>query len=136
MFKGKVFILLLVLFLLSISYSESLATPPLPPHPICAISATVLNIKKTKEEIVFDKPHSYVDYYAVRLKIHNSSVIRQSELGVSCDKLIDTEKDSILTLSEYDKFSIKIGQEVYANIHFGGDERLGGYFLSDIKILR
>ena len=135
MFKGKTISPLLVLFSVLISYSESRAVPA-PPHPICVINATVLDIQKTKTQIGGRGPnYSYVDHYAVKLKIYNSSVVRQSEFGVSCDKLINSEQDSILHLSEYDKSPIKTGQEINANIEFRGDEWFHGYFLSDIKIL-
>lgn len=134
MFKSKTIFSLLVLLSMLISCGKSFANLPIPPHPICAINATVLDVQKTREEIVFDKPHSYVDYYAVRLKIHNSAVFRNEKYG-SCDNLINTEKDSILLLSEYDKSPIKTGQEINANIEFKGGVRFSGYFLSDIKIL-
>lgn len=135
MLKSKIILSLLVVFALLIFYSDSLAVPAAP-SPTCAINATVLDIKKTRKKIEVNVTLPYYrDYYAVRLKIHNSIVFRNEKYG-SCDNLINTEKDSILPLSEYDKFPIKIGQEIYANIEFGGDERFGGYFLSDIKILK
>src|SRR3990172_1619893 len=74
MFKGKAISPLLVLFSLLISYSEPRAVPA-PPHPICAINATGLDIQKTKTQIGGRGPnYSYVDHYAVKLQIYNFAV--------------------------------------------------------------
>lgn len=132
--KIKVILSLLLVIVVLISCSESIAVS-VPPHSICSINAMVLDVQKTRKEIVSDSVHSYVDYYAVRLKIYNSSVVRQSEYGVSCDNLINTEIDSIFLSTDIDLSTIKIGQDIIANIEFRGDERFNGNFLSDIKIL-
>ncbi|MHB8831457.1 MAG: hypothetical protein ACYC44_05090 [Patescibacteria group bacterium] len=76
-----------------------------------------------------------IDYYAVKLKIETSSTYQQDGSG-SCEDLVDQEANSIVTLSEYEKTPVKAGQEVGARIHYGGDERLGGYFLTNVKILK
>lgn len=134
MFKNKMVFPLLVLFSVLISYSESLAVPALP-RPTCAISATVLDVQKTKPQIGGRGPQ--YSYYVVKLKIYDSTVFRQERDAADsfCDDLINSEKDSILSLEDYDKSPIKTGEEINANIKFSGDEWFGGYFLSGIKVL-
>jgi len=119
------------LFLPAISYAV-----PAAPSPTCAISATVLSIQKTKTNIagLGQPPREDFYYYSVKLKIESSSVFQQEGYG-SCDNLINKEQGSILSLTEYDKSPVSVGQKMNANIKFGGDEWFNGYFLSGVKII-
>lgn len=104
---------------------------PVAPSQTCAVNATVLNIRKTKTQIGgHGTNYSYVDYYAVKLKIESSTIY-----NLSCDYYINKELDSILSLTEYDKSPISVGQKINANIRFGGDEWFNGSFLSSVKII-
>jgi hypothetical protein len=117
------------------SFAEKSFAVPAAPSPTCAISALVLdNQKTTKQTIGRDAESSNIEYYAVKLKIKTSSLLQKDGYG-SCDDLANSEKDSILRLTEYDKSPINIGDQITGKIKFGGDERLGGYFLSDIKVV-
>ena len=122
-YYALVFLLLATpLFLPVISYAV-----PAAPSPICAINATVLTVQKVKTNIsgLGQPPRTDFYYYSVKLKIGSSS----------CDNLKNSEQDSILSLVDYDKSPVSVGQKIDAKINFEGDEWFNGYFLSEIKVL-
>lgn len=111
-------------------------------YQFCVINATVLDIQKTKKRIELGPNYShldyYVNYYTVKLKIHNSTPsipVTQTEKYGPCDNLVNTEKDSVLLLRDYNKAPVRTGQEIKTNIDFRGDEWFHGYLLSNVKIL-
>ena len=127
--------ILITILVMSFSLAKVSYAVPVAPNPICAIDATVLTVQKVKTNIagLGNPPREDFYYYAVKLKIQNSSVYQQEGFG-SCDSLINLDQDSKLNLTEYDKAPIKAGQKINAKIRFGGDEWFNGYFLSDIRI--
>lgn len=128
--------ILITVLVLSFSLANISYAGPAAPSPTCTIDATVLTVQKVKTNIagLGQSPREDFYYYAVKLKIQSSSVYQQEGFG-SCDKLMNSDQDSILHLTEYDKVPVKAGQKINAKISFGGDEWFNGYFLSDIKIL-
>lgn len=132
-------VIILILIVGIVFYGVQVANAvPAAPSPTCEIIAKVIKIEKTK--IVTPpilQPSDEIEYYRVKLQISEISTY-QKEGSRSCDdSYIKTAEESgqILTLKEYDKNPISEGREIKAKIHFGGDERFGGYFLSDIQIL-
>ncbi len=130
----KKIILPALLFLVSGFIAQVASAVPAAPSPTCEIKATILNVAK-KTTNVNRSEEVPIDYYAVKLKIETSSTYQQDGSG-SCEDLADQEVNSVVTLSEYEKTPVKAGQEVGARIHYGGDERLGGYFLTNVEILK
>ncbi|MBU4338534.1 hypothetical protein KKD57_03165 [Patescibacteria group bacterium] len=126
-------VLIVTLLVIIFGFTRIAHAVPAAPSPTCEINATVLGVQKVKTDPE-QPPGQNFYFYAVKLKIHSSSVYQQEGYG-SCDKLINLEQDPILHLSEYDKTPIKVEQDINAKIKFGGDEWFHGYFLSDIKIL-
>ncbi len=125
------YIAIILFFILSLFTSQLINAVPAAPSPICGIKADVLNIEKTQKE-----SFGYnTEYYSVSLIIKDVTTITQEK--VTCDMLYkkDSQINSILTLEDYDKTPISIGQIIKTDIHFGGDERFNGNFLSNIQIL-
>jgi len=108
---------------------------PAAPSPTCEITATISSVKKKTSNFKTERPSSEsFDYYGVRLKIISSSLYAKDGNG-SCEDLAKLETDSIVVPDEYEKVPLKSGQKIKALMHFGGDERLGGYFLTKIEVL-
>lgn len=130
----KKIILPALLFLMSGFIVQVASAVQAAPSPTCDVKATILNVAK-KTTNINRSEELPIDYYAVKLKIETSSTYQQDGSG-SCEDLVDQEANSIVTLSEYGKIPVKVGQEIGARIHHGGDERLGGYFLTNVEILK
>ncbi|MFA4955045.1 MAG: hypothetical protein WC641_07085 [Patescibacteria group bacterium] len=108
---------------------------PAAPSPTCEITATITSVKKKTSNFKTEQPSSEsFDYYGVRLKIISSSLYAKDGNGL-CEDLAKLETDSIVVPDEYEKTPLKAGQKIKARMHFGGDERLGGYFLTKIEVL-
>ncbi len=130
--RNKILILILVASVFAIQFANAV---PAAPSPTCEIIANVLNVEKTRTNILGQS--SRQNYYSLNLDILNISIHKQ-EGDFSCDNsYIDSAEKSgqILILDEYNKNPISEGQKIKAKIHLGGDERFNGYFLSDIQIL-
>jgi len=127
---------------------------PAAPSPICEITAVVSGLEKTRTNT--EKPdikgpngitmagegRKNFDYYKVNLNILSISTYGQIEYeqkdDLSCNySYIKRAEQSgqTLTLTEYNKNPILIGQKIKAKINFSGDEWFSGYFLSDIQLL-
>ncbi|MDD5726351.1 MAG: hypothetical protein PHC53_02975 [Patescibacteria group bacterium] len=130
----KKIILPALLFLVSGFIAQIANAVPAAPSPTCEIKAIILSAAK-KTTNLNRSEEVPIDYYAVKLKIE-TSLTYQQDGGGSCEDLVDQEANSIVTLSEYKKIPVKAGQEISARIHYGGDERLGGYFLTNVEILK
>lgn len=112
---------------------------PAAPSPTCKITANIVGIEKTRTNFEgrADPPRQDFDYYKVRLKILEITIYKQ-EGTLSCDSsyIASAEKSGqILSVGEYDKNLISVGQTIKAKIHFGGDEWFSGYFLSDVEVV-
>lgn len=136
--RNKVVITILILGMVFCAIRIANAVPAAP-SPTCEIIAKVIKIEKTK---IVTPPilqlSDEIEYYRVKLQILEISTY-QKEGSRSCDdSYIKTAEEAgqILTLKEYDKNPISQGQKIKAKIHFSGDERFHGYFLSDIKITK
>src|SRR3989338_4123168 len=127
------FILVAIVFVSQIVYAV-----PAAPSPTCEITAAVLGVEKTRTNTMggLGEPPQ-VDYYEIRLDILDISTYSQGpdEMDTSCgNSYIESAERNrqILVLSEYNKNPISEGQNLTARLHSGGDEWLGGFFLSDI----
>ena len=118
---------------------KSLAVPA-PESDICAITGTVLDIqtKKTNfEQWRLKRPD--FEYYLITLSIKDSSIYQEGGIIPNfCEDLNGKDKKVILLKEyKYDKggtsekeIPIKKGDVINAYLKTGGDEFLGGYFLS------
>lgn len=122
------------LFFISVSLVSAV---PAAPSPTCEIEADVLGAKKTKKiTLPINAPSQEIEYYSVNLKILKVSTF-QDEGPATCDNLypVNSEKETILFPNEYNKNPVMEGQRIKGQFHFGGDERFGGIFLSNISII-
>jgi hypothetical protein len=124
--------LYLLSLLLTFSFVEKSCAVPAIPSPTCTIDATILSLKEISKLNQASKEYFY--YYTVKLKINNSSIDKQID-DLSCDKFKNSETEAILSINDYDKYPIQVGQKIKANIKFDGDERFNGNFLTNIEIL-
>lgn len=99
------------------------------PSPVCSITAKILKVE-----------NKINNYYPIVLDITEISTLEQIGDNLCNDSYINfIEKDygfALLFSDEYKKNSISVGQEITAKVHFGGDERMGGYFLSEVKVIK
>ncbi len=123
----------IVFVFLSVQISYAVTVEP---GPVCDISATVLNVEKTRTNIagLGYPPRKDFDYYAVELSVHISTVYQDTGVG-SCASLNNTKQNVIIQTHEYDKFPIAIGQYIKGRVQYRGDEWFNGYFLFDMAAL-
>ena len=111
---------------------------PAAPSPICEIEADVLSVEKTKTITPpINAPSQEIEHYSVNLKILRASVLQNDEGFTTCDNLypVNSEKETILFPDEYNKSPFTNGQRIKGKVHFSGDERFHGTFLSNISVL-
>src|SRR3972149_4877699 len=136
--KNSIIIPVSILVMVFLTFQIVMAAPAAP-SPTCEITANIVGIEKTRtnfEGRAYLTPRQDFDYYKVRLKILEITIYKQ-EGTLSCDSsyIASAEKSGqILSVGEYDKNPISVGQTIKAKIHFGGDEWFSGYFLSDVEV--
>ncbi len=110
------------------------------PSPICEIVGDVLNVEKTTTITPpLNAPSQKIKYYSVRLKIISVSTYQEDDLTKNfgtCDSLysVNSKQETILFSDEYSKSPLIKGQQIKGRLHFSGDERFSGIFLSNISI--
>ncbi|MFH1608479.1 MAG: hypothetical protein ABH951_00465 [Patescibacteria group bacterium] len=119
-------IILILVLMLSFFTARVIHAVPAAPSPTCEINADVLKVKKDN------------NYYNVTLNITKISTDQQ-EGDILCDNsyinIVKSYNYTLLFSDEYKKTPIYEGQKIQTKIHFEGDERFHGYFISNIKIL-
>lgn len=110
---------------------------PAASSPICEIEADVLGVEKTKTITPpINAPSQEIEYYSVRLKILKVSTLRD-EGSSTCYNLypVRSEKETILFPDDYNQNPFTNGQRIKGQVHFSGDERFGGVFLSNVFVI-
>lgn len=134
MLRNKSVIAILVMCIFAIQVVNAV---PAAPSPNCEITANVLKIEMTGTNTSNESGLATFLYYKVNLDILEIATYKQEGTRLCDNSYIESAEGSsqILTLNEYNKTKISEGQKIKGKIHFGGDELLGGYFLSDIQVV-
>lgn len=110
---------------------------PVAPSPTCEIEADVLGVEETKTITPpINAPSQEIERYSINLKILKVFTFRD-EGFTTCDSLyqINSEKETILFPDEYNKSPFVVGQRINGRVHFSGDERFHGIFLSNTSVI-
>jgi len=129
-------IAILVFSIFSTSVNLVLAAP-VASSPTCEIKADVLSVEKTKTVTPpINAPSQEIEYYSVNLKILKVSTL-QDEGRKTCDDLypVNSEKETIIFPDDYGQTFFTSGQRIRGQVHFSGDERFHGTFLSNVSVI-
>lgn len=133
----KLFKKILFAFILFFVFASPTKAVPAAPNPTCEIEAEIQMIEKVKKLTPpLNAPAREVEYYSVNLKITKGSMLKEAGSS-SCDNRypIGSEKETMLFPNEYDKTTLIKGQKIKGNVHYEGDERFAGIFLSNVVVL-
>jgi hypothetical protein len=101
---------------------------PAAPAPTCQVEARILGMKPMQN-----------GYYRINVSIESISTYEPVESQIKCDESYAEKLGSygvIVYEAELGRALLKEGDLVSGMAHFGGDERLGGDFLSNISVLK
>lgn len=120
---------LVIIFLFSItSYASQVA-----PSPYCKITADVLHIEKSGSSGFNTLPNP-IDFYSVELLTKSVTLLDSNGASILCENQyqINSRIMTVLLFEHYENW-LKVGQSITGTLHYGGDEFLNGFFLSNIS---
>jgi len=115
--------LLLIIFTFFLNSPPALAVSAAPSS-LCEIEGRVINFKNNP-----------ANYQTVFLKIDRIQAIDENGVFLCDDKYIENieERGALFFRGDSSKRTLTKGQKIKANIKFGGDEKLGGNFMSNVN---